>query len=106
VSEGSGLVGADERGVGCCLTRTEDMDEEVFGGRLLHSEARARMAEQVTFWNGDDDQHYGNCQNIGEGGSLLVGSPTKLIRTNAEVRGEDGYQAGSPVPKWTKSTGQ
>ena len=64
------------------------------------------MAEQVTFWNGDDDQHYGNCQDIGEGGSLLVGSPTKPIRANAEARGEDGYRAGSPVPKWTKSTGQ
>ena len=62
------LVGTNDGGVGHCLTRTRDMDEEVSGGHSFCSESEGKShSERETFGSDHDNQCYGNDQDVCEG---------------------------------------
>jgi hypothetical protein len=98
------LVGRDDRGVCHRLTRTEDTDEELFSshsfcGESGHKSHRKREA----FRNSDGGRCYrdGRCEC--KGNTLLTRSTMKAGQggRRGNERG-NAYQAGSPVPSWTK----
>jgi len=80
LGERPGLVGTNNGGVGHCLARTKDTDEEVFGGHSFSSESEGKGdSERETFGNGHDDQCYGNDQDVCEGDTLLGRSTMKTV---------------------------
>jgi hypothetical protein len=78
LGERSGLVGADDGGVGHRLTRTENTDEEFFCGHSLRGESEGEShREREAFRNSDDDQCYRDDQYACKGDALLTWSTMK-----------------------------
>ena len=98
LGECPGLVGTNDGGIGHCLARTKDTDEEVFGGHSFRSKSEGKShSERETFRNGHNDQCYGNDQDACEGDTLLGRSTMKTVRGNS--RGDEGETLTGRIPR-------
>ena len=77
-SEGPGLVGANNRGVGHRLAGAEDTNQEVFFGHPFRCKIECeRYREGKAFRNSDNYESDGDDQDLSEGDTFLIGCTMK-----------------------------
>ncbi|KAJ9479954.1 hypothetical protein PHBOTO_003733 [Pseudozyma hubeiensis] len=92
LSQGTGLVGADDTGVGHGLTGAEETHKQVHVGHSLGSESQGeRDGKRQTFGHGDDNDGDGDDENIDEILRLVVGRAAGFL---CEVDEEADHEGG------------